>query len=186
MDDLSRYITLVSIECGGSGYTAERESELRSICDMEPYVVNIHGRHGPAAEPDIGFDIVVFIVQAVASELVVQVFKAAMAQIIKAFRKSKRNSTVLSSAEIHTRDCIFQISAYEEACDRSIDYDSLIQQMADFANAERDQGRIVSRIETPYRLEFKHHGTTRNAIPKENSHLDLSSDPASKVEHRLV
>ena len=158
MDDLSRYITLVSVECGSSGYTAERESELRSMCDKEPYAVDIHGQHGPAAGPDIGFDIVVFIAQAVASELIVQVFKAAVTQIIKAFRKSKCNDTALGSAEIHARDCVFQIYAYEAACDRNIDYDSLIQQMADFANAERDQGRIVGRIETPCKLEFNDHG----------------------------
>lgn len=158
MDDLSRHISLVCVECGGSGYTAEREAELRSICDKEPYAVNIHGQHGPAAGPDIGFDIVVFIAQAVASELIVQVVKAAVTQIIKAFQKSQCNGIALSRTEIHTRDCIFQISAYEAACDRSIVYDSLVQQMADFANAERDQGRIVSRIETPCRLEFKEHG----------------------------
>ena len=157
MDDLSHYITLVCVECNGSGYTTERESELRSIFDKEPYAVNIHGQHGPAAGPDIGFDIMVFIAQAVASELIVQVFEAAVTQIIKAFRKSKCNDAALSSAEIRTKDCIFQISACEEACDRNIDYDSLIQQMADFANAERNQGRIVSKIETPCRLDFKDH-----------------------------
>ena len=139
MDDLSRYITLVSVECNGSGYTAEREPELRFICDKEPYAVNIHGQHGQAAGPDIGFDIVVFIAQAVASELIVQVFKAAVTQIIKAFRKRKCNDTSLSRAELHTKDCIYQISACGEACDRNIDYDSLIRQMADFTNAERDQ-----------------------------------------------
>ena len=158
MDDLSHYVSLVCVECNGSGYTAERESELRFIFDKEPYAVNIHGQRGPAAGPDIGFDITIFIAQAVASELIVQVFKAAVAQILKAFRKSKCNGTALSSAEIHTRDCIFQISACEEACDRRLDYDSLIQQMADFANAERDQGRLVSRIETPCRLKFKDNG----------------------------
>lgn len=181
MDDLSHYITLVCVDCGGSGYTAERESDLRAICDKEPFAVNIHGQHGPAAGPDICFDIVLFIAHAAASELIAQVFKAAVSRIIKAFRESKCNDTALSRAEIHIRDCVFTISAYEGACDRDIDYDSLIQQMADFANAERAHGRIVSKIEAPCRLEFIDHGCD----PVCNSEGNYSIWKVSYVEGEL-
>lgn len=158
MADFASYIGLVDIKCEGCEYTSENEVYLRSIMSDEPFPVYIRGQRGPAAGPDISCDVVIFIAQAIASGLVGQLATSVFLRIRDKLQRGKHRSLSLRKAEIRTNNCSFVVLSSEEVSYNGIDYEGLLRRMAQFAEAERANGRNVSKIEAPCRLEAYDYG----------------------------